>query len=259
MILRVGFLGTGSLASFLVRCLSREPDVRIMISPRNAARAAQLACDYGAEVGADNQDVIERSDLLMVCLPADAGAEVLAKLQFRTGQVVISAMAGVSHELVTAAVSPACAHLAMMPGHANALGLGPVVLYPSDVQSHALLQRFGPVISVKDEATFTTAATFGAVSGASFAWMVTMIRWFENHGLASDYARKLVAATLQGNAGVLLAEDTPLDDILAGVATPGGITELMVDSLEKHDALNSWVYGMTDVLHRLKAPAAPSD
>lgn len=246
----LGFLGAGHLAELLVQGLAGQGD-RLVLSPRNAEVAARLAAEHGCEVAASNQAVVDASDGVLVCLPAASGRDELARLTFRPGQPVLSAMAGTGLARLQAAIGPARAAVTMMPGYANAFRVGPSILCPEDGFWHAVLQKLGPVIAFSDESQFTTAAAFGAFSGASFGWMAHVIGWFQAQGLPPDTARTLIAATLRGNAEVLLREDRPLDDIARSVVTPGGISEMVLAALSAGDGLTAWDVGLDRVRKRI--------
>ena len=67
----------------------------------------------------------------------------------------------------------------------------------------------------------------------------------------ADTARTLIAATLRGNAEVLLREDRPLGEIAGAVATPGGISEMLLATLADRGALAAWDEGLDRVLKRI--------
>jgi pyrroline-5-carboxylate reductase len=113
----------------------------------------------------------------------------------------------------------------MMPGHANAFCVGPSALYPDVPAARALLRHLGPVHVYGDEAIFTAASVFGAFSGMSLLLMKQAIDWFTAKGLDATDARTLVAEVMGGKPAVLRDSAFGLDEIVAGVATPGGITE----------------------------------
>lgn len=247
----LGLLGTGHLAELLVRGLAGS-GYRLVLSPRNAEVAARLAAEHGCAVGVSNQAVVDAADGVIVCLPAATGVEVLAGLAFRPGQPVLSAMAGTGLARLQSAIGPARGAVTMLPGYANAFRVGPSILCPEDGFWHEVLAGLGPVFPFANEAEFTTAATFGAFSGASFGWMAHVIGWFQAQGLPPDTARALVAATLRGNAEVLLQEDRPLDDIARSVVTKGGISEMVLKCLFKGDGMTAWDDGLDAVLRRIR-------
>lgn len=250
----LGILGVGGLAGSLVRGLSGLGH-QMVLSPRNLNLSAQLAEAHGASVATSNQDVVDRSDALLVCLPAEAGVQELGRLTFRPGQTVLSIMAGVDRLSVSRAVAPARAFLSMMPGYANAHGLGPCLLHPSDPFWSGVLGPLGSVIPLDDEPAFTVAATFGAFSGATLDLMARTISWFESQGLPPEVARALVAGTIRGNAEVVLRDPATLAEMSSRVTTPGGITTQLVGFIQERGGFDAWIDGLDAVHRRLNHPA----
>lgn len=249
MSVTIGILGTGYLAEFLIRGAAGK-GYRFLIAP--SRRAETLAQRADVTLATSNQQVVDQADLLLACLPAREGLAILQGLTFRPDQSVLSAMAGTRHAPLAASVAPAAAFCTMMPGHANAYGAGPCLLYPPDPAWQQFLQTLGPLHLFTDERAFVTATTFGALSGASFFLMDAMVQWFTANGLPEAQARRLVAETLSGNATVVLNETATLAEITPGIATPGGITEALVKSLTAEDALTAWHRALDIVLARVR-------
>ena len=198
----------------------------------------------------NNQDVVDRADAIFVSLPAHR-ADELSHLTFRTGQPVLSAMAGTGLKRLAKVIGPARAATGMMPGYANAYRMGPSILFPGDGFWEEFLSHVGPVHVLESEDQFTAAASFGALSGATVWWMGHLADWFAARGLAPDVARALVAETLKGNAEVILREARPMADIAKGVTTPGGITLQLLDHLDAQGALDAWHSGLDEILARI--------
>lgn len=235
----IGILGAGSLAGFLVEgFLSAEPGLSLLVSPRG--RSKDLSEKHGVRIASSNQDVVDQSDIVVVCLPAAAAHSILQDLTFRPDQAVLSAVARLKWDELAACTTPASAFCSMMPGQANALGIGPSILYPADPVLEKLLGFLGPVHTFGDQNSFEIASTFGGLSGASFVLMRQLIDWYVSKGMDEQTARKLIAETLRGNATVLCELDEPLSDIVAGVATPGGITWQCVEALQETGGLSAW-------------------
>lgn len=247
----IGVLGVGHLAEYLIRGSQGAP-YRFLLSPRSARRAARLAQTHACEVATGNQAVLDQADHILVCLPAASGLAELAALRFEARHTVLSCLAGASPAAVQRAAGPARAAAAMMPGYANAFGVGPSILCPADADWQRFLSHLGPVHGFADEAAFLTATSYGALSGASVYLLRHFARWFQAQGLDAVTARALVAETFRGNAEVLLRSDEALDSITDGVTTPGGITEALVQSLTDRGALTAWDAGLDQVLARLR-------
>lgn len=225
-LVRTGILGTGHLAGFLVQgCRRLGAPYSFTVSPRGASKAASLAARYGVEVGTSNQDVVDRSDLVIACVRPKDATEVLGPLRFREGQTVLSLMAGVTFAQMAALAAPAAPVVGMMNGHANALGFGSTVVHPANDIAIGFLSHFGSLHVLEDWPRYAVASVMAGVSGTSFGLLIELIRWFQKAGLEERAARLIVTETVIGSAEVLRRSPESLDDLLAGLQTPGGITE----------------------------------
>ena len=63
---RIGFIGTGHIAAPMVRFLA-ERGHEITVSERNAETAQALRACHGVSI-ATNQDVLDRSDIVFLCV-----------------------------------------------------------------------------------------------------------------------------------------------------------------------------------------------
>ena len=65
--LTLGVIGTGHLATYFVTALRRGGfDGRILLSPRNADRAAALQRNAGCEVGTSIRQVVAGADVVLL-------------------------------------------------------------------------------------------------------------------------------------------------------------------------------------------------
>ena len=203
----IGILGAGQLAELMVRGL-QGTDYRFVLSPRGAKTAARLAETYGCEVAASNQEVVDRSEGVFVALPAARGMEEVSRLRFRPGQPVLSAMAGTRAHALSPAIGPACGDIAMMPGYANALRIGPSILFPGAPFWRAFLGQVGPVLVLESEEQFIKAAAFGLVLTTN---TLTVLMSFAALAitLAYPYAKRFVSMP-QAVLGVAFSFGVPM-------------------------------------------------
>lgn len=225
-LVRTGLIGTGHLAGFLVEGARRTgAPYSFVVSPRGGAKAAALKQRFGVAIGATNQDVVDRSDLVIACVRPKDAAAVLEPLSFRPDQTVLSLMAGVGYAEMQTLVAPATPVAGMMNGHANALGSGAAIVYPANDAAIGFLSHFGSLHVFDDWPRYAIASVLAGVSGTSFGLLIELIRWFETAGLDPRTARTLVTETVIGSAEVLRRSPESLDTLLGGLQTPGGITE----------------------------------
>ncbi|MBY6006727.1 NAD(P)-binding domain-containing protein [Salipiger bermudensis] len=126
--MRIGVIGCGTIASAVVEGIVHDGH-QITVSERSAHHSSSLAKAYENVRIADNQGVVDASDVLFLGLMAEVATDVLGSLTFREGQVAITFMAGVSLADADVLVRPARAIAIMMPFPGIAQGGTPIMMY----------------------------------------------------------------------------------------------------------------------------------
>jgi pyrroline-5-carboxylate reductase len=129
----LGIVGVGAIAEAIVTGLSEGEDAAasIHLSPRSAGRANPLAARYrSVHVVDSNQAVVDRAEVVLLCVrPQDAPA-ALSELAFRAQHAVISVMAGVPIEALRPLVAPAEVLVRAIPLPAVARRAGLTAIHP---------------------------------------------------------------------------------------------------------------------------------
>jgi pyrroline-5-carboxylate reductase len=249
---RTGIIGTGHLAGYLVEGLRRaRPDLEIILSPRNAIKAAELSSRFGATVARNNQEVADAADtILLTTRPADVVA-ALGAIALRPDQLVISAAAGVGLRALWPAASPA-AVVRAMPLSCASINASPTLLYPDDRRASSLLELIGQVHVLASEEAFLRGSVIAAFYGWVFALLDETVRWTEEGGVPRRVARDLVLETARGAASLgLERSESDLSDLLDALATPGGITRQGLTLLRDEGGLSAWTDALDAVYARL--------
>lgn len=249
-----GIVGVGGLAEFVVEGLRRDgSDLPILLSPRGAARAADLFKRFGCRIAPDNQSVVDQSDLVMVATaPLDVVGCVSA-LRWRAGQPLLCVAINVPLASLAKA-APAARVLRAMPSASAAIGLCPTPLYPPDMEARALLEKLGPVFEVEDEAGFDAATALAGYHLWIFGLIDTVAKATAAAGLPPDTAADMVAAHTRAASEFVLRRPAgasvrgPLDE--HGV--PGTMTAQGMAVLEEAGGLDAWRKGYERALTRLK-------
>ena len=126
--MRIGVIGCGTIARAVVEGIVHDGH-EITVSKRSAHHSSSLAEAYENVRIADNQGVVDASDILFLGLMAEVAQDVLGPLTFREGQIAITFMAGASLEEADALVRPARATAIMMPFPGIAQGGTPIMMY----------------------------------------------------------------------------------------------------------------------------------
>lgn len=251
---KLGIIGVGHLAGSLLTGLARAgwsmEDIRL--SPRG--QSTTFAQAYGCQRCDSNDAVLAGSDLMLLAVrPADA-PEVMADLPFSAHHVVLSACAGVPlHVLQDAAPAPTI--LRIMPITAAELGASPTLVYPMHPAAAAFLETIGTVIPLEREADFDV----GSVSAALYGWAQRLIidaaSWSSDAGLDPQTARQLIAQTFVAAGRMMAEKEAPMENVLASLITPGGITEAGLNHLETKEISQAWTGACDVVLEKLQGKA----
>ena len=245
-IIGVGHLSASLLLGFLRAGLAPET---IVLSPRGQARA--LSERHGFGLAADNAALVDACDIVLLAVRPSDAERAIEGLPWRSGQILLSACAGVPIASLAQAVHPAEV-VRIMPITAASLGCSPTPVYPLRSAIVPYLEALGSPVPLESEEQFEAAT----VSAAIYGWAQALIRagaeWSGAHGLAQETARQLVARTFVASGRMLAESDAPMSDILESLCTPGGITEAGLRHLEKARAVDAWHHACDLVLRKLR-------
>src|SRR5262245_4739042 len=96
-IMRLGFVGTGTIAAAIIEGLFAADGAHsITVSPRNAEVAADLAARFAnVRIAPTNQAVLDASDVVFLAVRPQIADGVLRELRFRPDHHVISLIAAI--------------------------------------------------------------------------------------------------------------------------------------------------------------------
>jgi pyrroline-5-carboxylate reductase len=253
--MRLGFVGTGTIAAAMIEGLCATPGAGpIIVSPRNADIAADLAARFpDVRIAASNQAVLDGSDVVMLAVRPQIAREVLGELRFRPDQKVVSLIATVSLDDLRAAVAPAAQVIRAVPLPAVARRQGPTVIYPPDAAIKALFDALGTAVVLDNEGDFDAFTTTTAVMAGYFAFAGTVTTWMERNGIAAGTARAFVGQMLAGLAGAAAAmPDRSFAALADEHQTRGGLNEQLFRAIATDGQLVELDRALDGVLQRLQ-------
>ncbi|MEM6948283.1 MAG: NAD(P)-binding domain-containing protein [Pseudomonadota bacterium] len=217
--MRIGVIGCGTIARAAVEGIAGDGH-EITVSERGRRHSEYLAQTYQNVRVADNQGVVDASDVLFLAVMAEDAPNILGALTFREGQRAITFMAGASLEQADAMVRPARATAIMMPFPGIAQGGTPIMMH-GDVE--IITELFGPRNSVfplqgQDEidsylcaqAVLSPVARMVSDTGD---WLSQRVA---NPAQGEAFLRELVASNLK---------TSDCDALIEALNTPGGYNQ----------------------------------
>lgn len=180
---RIGFIGTGEITTAMVYGLAGQGH-QILVSPRNAERAAHLASQVDGVRIAPNEEVVENSDVVFLCLLARVIDEVLPGLPFRKDHSVISVMVDAPLDRLRRLCAPATEIAITIPLPPIAEGGCPLPVYPPSPRLEALFGERNLVLPLRDEAALAAHIGASAICATMLDQLQTAADWLA--GLSGD-------------------------------------------------------------------------
>jgi pyrroline-5-carboxylate reductase len=234
--MRLGLIGAGNMASALARGIG-EP---VLVHDIDDTKARTLAEELGGEAVRSNAELTERADALVLCHKPKQLEEVAAEVGASRARVVISILAATTTEQLSSAY-PGASIYRFIPNMNTEVRRGVLCYVPGPRAAQgpedeilALMGRAGAVIRLDDEPLIEPAM---ALMSCGPAFMAMVAESFADagvaHGLDPDDAMRMVVETMGGTADYLARHDYDGPGLRARVATPGGVTEKGLISLEE--------------------------
>ena len=229
--MRIGVIGTGTIASAVVRGIAGDGH-EITVSARSAANARALAEAFDNVCVADNQAVLDASDVVLIGTTGAQADAALGPLAFRADHIVVSLMADLPLDQVARLVVPAEDPVMMIPFPVIARGGAPVFSCPPSPTVQALVGARNLVIPFDDPAQMAPFMAAQATLSPALKLVATAADWLavrtgDAQG-AEVFLTTLVASSMQAG---------PLADSLAALDTPGGYNQRLRDHMEPGYAL----------------------
>ncbi|MFF8812308.1 NAD(P)-binding domain-containing protein [Streptomyces pactum] len=225
---RIGIIGVGEIGRAVVEGLRHgggaSPEV--FLSPRGARAAAELSERFeGVRVCAGNQDVVDRSEVVIIAVRRQDHREALAGLRVDDDTTVISLMAGVATDDLRRTLATGAPIVRAIPLPAVRERRSVTVTCPSHPVADSLFDQLGQALPVADEGAFDVFSALTGTLTTHYAYLATLTSWAAGHGIAPDTAERYVRG-LFGNVGRSLENEArSLHRLAADHETPGGNNE----------------------------------
>ena len=234
-----GVMAEAMIAGFL-RASLVEPTQIVASHPR-AERRAALEGAHGIRVVASNVEAVDRADVILFAVKPQMLAKVGREIgpHLRTGQLVLSVLAGPTTKALTAALGYDQVVRAM-PNTPARIGNGMTVWYATDAttadqrsQAKSLLGALGAELEVEDE-KWVAMATAVSGTGPAYVFLVmeALIDAAVHIGFPRHIAHDLVIETLEGSTRFAKQSGDHPAVLRNAVTSPAGTSAAAIHELE---------------------------
>ncbi|MDJ1133894.1 NAD(P)-binding domain-containing protein [Streptomyces iconiensis] len=225
---RIGIIGVGEIGRAIVAglCDGVEEPPEVYLSPRGAHAAAELSQRYpSVQVCADNQDVVNHSEVVILAVRPVGHSEALAGLRIGSDRIVVSVIAGVSIGELRQTLGTDAPLVRAIPLPAARERRSVTVTHPSHPAVEALFDRLGEALPVADEADFSVFSTLTGTLTAHYWYLATLTDWAARQGIPSEDADRYVRSLFQGVGRALGDGTRSLHQLAGDHETPNGSNE----------------------------------
>jgi len=251
------------MSSALVRglCTLPQPPKAVVLSPRNAQKATALAAAFPSlvSIAADNQEVINRADVVFIGVLPAITEETLRALIFSSRHTVVSVVS-------TASLASLCEWCAPVPTEAivRAIPLPPVakhmgttVLTPKHSLAVKIFDELGTAVVAENEGAMKKMMTITTLMGQLYAQQRASQRWLEQQGIDSTAAARYVGAIFHTISHDAAAAGPHTFDELITEQTPGGLNEQVIRELTEAGSFAALADSLDGALARIEGRERP--
>ncbi|MFH8796036.1 NAD(P)-binding domain-containing protein [Streptomyces sp. NPDC017941] len=225
---RIGIIGVGEIGRAIVTglCDAGGESPQVFLSPRGARTAAELSARYeGVRVCADNQEVVDRSELVIIAVRRGDLHDALADLRVADDRLVVDVMAGVGIDELRRVLATDAPVVRAIPLPTVRERRSVTVTCPSHPVVNAFFEHLGGALPVEDEAAFDVFSALTGTLTTHYAYLATLATWAADHGIPADDADSYVRSLFEGVGRSLGDETRSLRQLTANHETPKGNNE----------------------------------
>ncbi len=243
---RLGFIGGGQMAEALIKGILSQGILKaeqISCSDPSEERRTLLGDAYNILVFQKNQDVIEKSDVIILAVKPQVMDVVLDDIREHVTKdhLVVSIAAGITLKILARGLLPGARVIRVMPNTPALIQQGASAICPGKRASQgdlkivcALLGAVGRAVVVRDEGLMDAVT---GLSGSGPAYVFSFIQGLIDagvrEGLPRPLAADLVVQTVLGAAAMCKETGKDPGQLTAMVTSPGGTTIEGLYALEK--------------------------
>ena len=259
-VVRLGFIGTGSIAAAVVEgfCTSGMP-CSIQLSPRNEQRGRALEARFPqVRRAASNQEVLDRSEVVLLALRPGVAPEVMEGLRFRADHTVLSFIPVIPRATLAALARPAREVYKVLPLPYVARHLGLVPFFPASAAVAAHLRALGEPMPVRDERELHLLWAVTGLISPFYALMEVIQGWCAAGGADPETSKRYTASMYASLASLAEGKTGVGFDLLAReAATPGGLNQMALEMIRQGSTFQDLRRALDAILERFGEPPVP--
>jgi len=261
---KIGFIGCGTIASAIATGLAKQKSfpadiVSITVSKRSEKKSAALKEAYPSlvSVSEDNQEIVDSSDIVFLCVLPQQEEEVLSSLELKDD----------CHTIVSLVATSKLDNLARLSGLSNENVYKMICLPPvAELEGTCLLvpkgnsflksmfKSLGGCVECETEQIMNAMMIPGCLMGPMYGILRNNRDWLIKQGVPAEDASYFVGRQYLGiiKDAERSCEDPSHFDALIAEQTPGGLNEQSLSNLDGKGIFKAYDMAMDAILGRIQ-------
>lgn len=252
---KIGIIGTGVISSSIVTGFcGKGINPEFFLSPRNAGRAAGLAAQHkNVYVCASNQEVINKSDWIIISVLPQHSPDILSGLAFSEDKRIINLMPYPALSEIGGMIGSYKSIARVIPLPFIAEGFGPIAIYPPQPETEALFAPLGDIVTASSDREISIIAAITALMAPFYTHVDELVKWSGESGLDMNSAVRYSLSFFEALCHRAKMSANPAESVnfLAGEFTPGGLNEQAKNEIGSYGGYAAWTSALDSVMKRL--------
>ena len=243
--MKLGFIGTGNMASAIMGGIIKNQLIsadEIIGADVYASSREKAKEQFGIHVTADNHEVVENADVVVLSVKPQFYEEVICEIRdfVRADQIVITIAPGKTLAWLAEKFDKGVKLVRTMPNTPALVGAGMKAMCPNDHMTEEeinyvrmLLGSFGRVEIVTERLMDTVVSVSGSSPAYVFMMIDAMADAAVSGGMPRTQAYQFAAQAVMGSAKMVLETGKHPGELKDMVCSPGGTTIEAVRTLEE--------------------------
>ena len=243
--MKLGFIGTGNMASAIMGGIIKNQLIsadEIIGADVYASSREKAKEEFGIHVTADNHEVVENADVVVLSVKPQFYEEVICEIRdfVRADQIVITIAPGKTLAWLAEKFDKGVKLVRTMPNTPALVGAGMTAMCPNEHMTEEeinyvrmLLGSFGRVEIVTERLMDTVVSVSGSSPAYVFMMIDAMADAAVSGGMPRTQAYQFAAQAVMGSAKMVLETGKHPGELKDMVCSPGGTTIEAVRTLEE--------------------------
>ena len=253
--MKLGFIGTGKIASSVITGISRSSIKysKIYISSRNNKIAKNLKKKFKKiSIEKDNQKIIDNCNWIFLAVTPIVGERIIKNLKFKSNQTIISFISTITIPQLKKTIKVKADIVRAIPLPPISLKKGPVPICPPNKKVKNFFDKIGSTVEIRNEKLSINFWSTSGMMASYYEILKVMTDWLVKKGIKRlDAQRYITSLFLALSEDAVKNSKKDLKILVKDSQTPKGLNKQGLEEMRKNGVYKSLIKTLNKIHNRL--------